>query len=1289
VAALVTNLTLLSALPTPSSMTLATVGGAGGSIPRQGSLGIVGIDGSAFGQSLYFDGNNDSSTALTHYSAWISLATAGNGYDLSQLNQAIIVHFAQQNTQFNNYRNSSSSMWMILFSDGGTTNYARWHFNVHDYLDGNWYDIVMSGTPDATGGTWNDQDVTGWGIAVQTNGGNTNEYGFSFLVDQLIYVDGEISCEDTGTAATVDFESYYDQVYRYSGSTFHNLSNLEVKPAWAFGCSMRIQSDDFYASNYTHIFLPNTETEGSFTVSTTDYYSLTIRPDNSAASQIFIDGVHAYSSGTYDLTIDSVNLTTGTLVVTRVAYLNTRHVTIGGNPRATIVANIPGPTGTVDISDVAGVMTITNTASPIQWTADLTSGAEIVTDSDIDITFAETDLSDITITLTAEITISVDPTSGSGTYDLGGIATSSPVKLWNKDTSNATTIVVPAGVTTKKIDLWFDYDGESGGPFVEGETLTFGNGATATLRTLVDNGASGTMYCTYISGTTPPDNNSITGGTSSATASVNAVSGASRSTLTITQTPVTYTFNSDTTSTIIRYFENDSQTVVDSTTGTTLDYDFPDSDPVDVEFLKQGYVPVNRQNITPVDGGSLDIQMDLDEAYNASHGLTITSQYDYNRATKVLTINSDQEALNVRSSLADVIRTNSAYYNTKLLMEAIPGLTRVDLIDGASITSMATWKGAGMERFDAADAINPTEKWFAIKSVGNITGASAYYRQTSSGSATAVTLTSDVINEAFQYWADADHDGTPSYDYSGYMVIKTFLAGARESRVDVVANSGLAALRSNLYTVPLANVAHSYAGTDPGISADLTLVAGGAVGGVTFAYEIIDGGTNSGSDIADQLHYNKLTIPNSTIPGGTGLTWWQMPDMVIYNATSVETERGYREGATPTLVGFYASRASADHPDFTRFQGDNGSYYTPAVVNQATITNLPTDGAQIRLQIYNITTATLIYSGDPGAATYSDTYIEGADYTAGDEIRVRFAELNADISFKSFQTTVTAGSTGWSLNAANFIQEDTVYATNAVDGSTVTKFTYSAVDDQFNLAVASNFIAAELFAFYCYTLTTAGGIEGAFGAFVAENAGNYRNVTATADIYLDNEATASQRQTDSARIYKDDGTYPVLDPTTSGYGIDVNWQNVVYVVTAGSGLDAGQQAQLAAAAEAATVNTKIGTPSVTVSADIAAKPTAAQIRTEIDSNSTQLAAIVADTSELQADWANGGRLDVILDARASQSSITAAQSDITGIKAKTDSLTFTEAGNVDANIHYVNDVAVSGTGTDGDEWGPA
>lgn len=82
--------------------------------------------------------------------------------------------------------------------------------------------------------------------------------------------------------------------------------------------------------------------------------------------------------------------------------------------------------------------------------------------------------------------------------------------------------------------------------------------------------------------------------------------------------------------------------------------------------------------------------------------------------------------------------------------------------------------------------------------------------------------------------------------------------------------------------------------------------------------------------------------------------------------------------------------------------------------------------------------------------------------------------------------------------------------------------------------------------------------------------------------------------------------------------------------------------------------------------------TAANLATVAGYLDTEIAAILADTNELQTDLADGGRLDLLID----------------GIKAKTDSLAFTVAGQVDANVQYVNDVAVTGTGAVGDEWGP-
>ncbi len=45
-------------------------------------------------------------------------------------------------------------------------------------------------------------------------------------------------------------------------------------------------------------------------------------------------------------------------------------------------------------------------------------------------------------------------------------------------------------------------------------------------------------------------------------------------------------------------------------------------------------------------------------------------------------------------------------------------------------------------------------------------------------------------------------------------------------------------------------------------------------------------------------------------------------------------------------------------------------------------------------------------------------------------------------------------------------------------------------------------------------------------------------------------------------------------------------------------------------------------------------------------------------------------------------------SGITAIKAKTDSLTFTQAGVLDSNVLYVHNVQIKGTGVAGDTWGP-
>jgi hypothetical protein len=79
--------------------------------------------------------------------------------------------------------------------------------------------------------------------------------------------------------------------------------------------------------------------------------------------------------------------------------------------------------------------------------------------------------------------------------------------------------------------------------------------------------------------------------------------------------------------------------------------------------------------------------------------------------------------------------------------------------------------------------------------------------------------------------------------------------------------------------------------------------------------------------------------------------------------------------------------------------------------------------------------------------------------------------------------------------------------------------------------------------------------------------------------------------------------------------------------------------------------------------------------------------IAATTSILSDTGAIKAKTNNLPASPAATSDIPTAN--ITAIKAKTDALTFTKAGEVDSNIHSVNGTGVSGDGKTGTEWGPS
>lgn len=128
---------------------------------------------------------------------------------------------------------------------------------------------------------------------------------------------------------------------------------------------------------------------------------------------------------------------------------------------------------------------------------------------------------------------------------------------------------------------------------------------------------------------------------------------------------------------------------------------------------------------------------------------------------------------------------------------------------------------------------------------------------------------------------------------------------------------------------------------------------------------------------------------------------------------------------------------------------------------------------------------------------------------------------------------------------------------------------------------------------------------------------------------------------------------------------------------------------------------RLGAPAgASVSADVAAVKAvlpAALVSGRIDAAVGAMAANVLTATAINADAFTAEKFAADVTTELQSGLATAAalstvagyiDTEVAAIKAKTDSLTFTVAGQVDANIQSVNDVTVNGNGSAGTPWGP-
>jgi hypothetical protein len=197
-----------------------------------------------------------------------------------------------------------------------------------------------------------------------------------------------------------------------------------------------------------------------------------------------------------------------------------------------------------------------------------------------------------------------------------------------------------------------------------------------------------------------------------------------------------------------------------------------------------------------------------------------------------------------------------------------------------------------------------------------------------------------------------------------------------------------------------------------------------------------------------------------------------------------------------------------------------------------------------RVRVYDEDNAVELFNGVLASSGFSQSFV----YTADTTVTLTATYTSGATAKLGLSATGIFTATG--VTFLNSQSDDTVYNGYAINGSAVTGFTSDYAQTDVNLSMATNFTAANLYAFLIYTQTTEDGIRNFFGCITALDAGNLQINTGVVSIFLDNSTALFIYQTDTIRVFRSDNVYPAKTVTTGGGGIQVNWNSNVYVGTA-------------------------------------------------------------------------------------------------------------------------------------------
>jgi hypothetical protein len=236
----------------------------------------------------------------------------------------------------------------------------------------------------------------------------------------------------------------------------------------------------------------------------------------------------------------------------------------------------------------------------------------------------------------------------------------------------------------------------------------------------------------------------------------------------------------------------------------------------------------------------------------------------------------------------------------------------------------------------------------------------------------------------------------------------------------------------------------------------------------------------------------------------------------------------------------------------TRFVGNIATAGTTTLINSAEVigtfgstTVLPWEVKNVegtsRIQLYNTT------AGREGEVvniklTSTDPFIDasgsytGSQIAVGDTVRLRVTCVVGTEALLPVLQTGVATSTGLTFQVDQ--EADTVYNTNAIDGSQISTFTADYTNTPMGIDLSETDGVAtvqELYAFLVYSQTTADGVNEWFNAVRAIDVGNYELDQTIADIKFQNVGSVAVnisggrifRRDGSSVLYAEFGNYPI------------------------------------------------------------------------------------------------------------------------------------------------------------------